>query len=530
MDSRTSRWPPQKPEAVVILATLLGLFLRLIDVPSDLYADELWIVKSSSSSFPVFLQAVLSDWVHPPLFFFFMRWLDGIMGLNEVSGRIAAILFGSLSIPVIYWLGKRLSCKSAGTIAAILLALSPIHIWHSDYGRHYSLFVLLVLLSMVAFVELWRNPRSALWSALFILSNALLVYTHYFGWLLVLVEALSCILFRVMSVRRWLVLHATLGLLYVPWLMVVIPLVSAEPSGGPLVPQVAWLSPPRLLTPVYTIVEFNGGIPVRGAGLAGILLLMGLATLTLKRVIDRSPEGPFVIFLLLSIFVPFVLVFTVSRIVQPLWLPRVMMVSLPAYYLLIAAGSLQFLGHRVGKVLPLVPVAWIIVAASFHMDRPHRLPFELIADYLEKHSSSGDLVIAQNYYLANSLYSYYEGDGAIYQMGDSHISILPDILKVRSVEALLELTELATRVLIVTYLRRDEDLHDQLPASYRSVSQRLFTGKGEDWLNSTRTVTVTVYNRSSTEESKKPLDDRAPDHVHRKETKNPNGAGRWHQG
>lgn len=498
---RTARLRLHEPELLIVVATMFGLFLRLIDLPVDPYADELWIIKSATSSFTIFWQAVLSDWVHPPLYFFILRGLNTILELNDTSGRVVSILFGSLSVPAMYWLGKRLFGKGAGTIAAILLAFSPIHIWHSDYGRHYSLFVLLVILSMLAFVELWRNPRSALWSALFLLFNSLLVYTHYFGWLLVLVETLGCILFRVMSVRKWVILHATLGFFYVPWLMFVIPLAFRESSTGPMIPQLAWLNPPGFLTPVYTVIEFNGAVP--GAGLVGILLLAGLAMLALKRVVERRPEWPLVIFLLMTICVPFVLVYAVSQMVTPIWLPRVMMVSLPAYYLLIAAGCVQFSGHRIGKALPLVPVIWIIVAALFHLNRPHRLPFELVANYLEEHSSKQELIIAQNYYLANSLYNYYEGDGVIYEMGHSHISILPDSLKIEeNAEALLELTKFETRFSFVTYLHLDDAFRDQLLAEYRVVSQDSFTGHSENWLKSMLPITVTIYDRSDAEKSK----------------------------
>ena len=230
--------------------------------------------------------------------------------------------------------------------------------------------------------------------------------------------------------------------------------------------------------------------------------------LALKRVVERGPEWPLVIFLVLSICVPFrFLVYAASRMVTPLWLPRVMMISLPAYYLLIAAGCVQFSGHRIGKALPLVPVIWIIVAALFHMNRPHRLPFELIANYLEKHSSKQELIVAQNYYLANSLYNYYEGDGVIYQMGHEHISILPDSRKIEaSADALLKLTKSETRFLFVTYLHLDDDFRDQLLAQYHVISQESFTGHTENWLRSMQPITVTIYESTDPEKSKKEAD------------------------
>jgi uncharacterized membrane protein len=443
----------------------------------------------------MFINAVLSDWVHPPLFFFLMRALDAIIGLNDATGRIVAIVFGSLSIPTIYWLGQRLFSKNVGTVAAIMLALSPIHVWHSDYGRHYSLFVLLVMLSLLTFVELWRNPKSNRWSILFILTNALLVYTHYFGWLLVLVETVTFALFRIISIRRWLILHATLGLAYVPWMIAVISFVSTDSTGDALIPQVAWLNPPRLITPIMTLIEFHGPIPVPRAGLVSLIMLTGLATLALKRVFDKSSGWPSIILLILSVCIPFVLVFALSWLVQPLWLPRVMMVSLPAYYLLIAVGSLHLSEHRIGLVAPLIPIAWFIVASYFHFDRPHRHPFKLITEYLEKNARAGDLIIAQNYYVANSVYFYYKGDGTIYQIGDSHISILPDARTLANVQALAEISEQVTRVMVVTYLHQNSDIQDHLPEELKIRSEQKFQGKGEDWLKSRTTITVTVYER-----------------------------------
>jgi mannosyltransferase len=195
----------------LFIAMAVGLMLRWYKLSGDLYADEIWITESVKLPFDAFLREVMDDWVHPPLFFFIVRGLGLLFGFHELSGRLVALVAGVLSIPLIAWIGSLSHSRKVGVIAAILLAISPIHIWHSQYGRHYSLFVFFVLLSTATFMKVWQDPRSRLWSSLYVLSSVVLVYTHNFGWLLILCQNVAFILFRFTTVKHWAALQVILG-------------------------------------------------------------------------------------------------------------------------------------------------------------------------------------------------------------------------------------------------------------------------------------------------------------------------------
>jgi hypothetical protein len=63
--------------------------------------------------------------------------------LDELGMRIFPALFGILAIPTLYWVGKRLLGNRAAMFAALLLTLNPMHLYHSQYARYWSLVFLL---------------------------------------------------------------------------------------------------------------------------------------------------------------------------------------------------------------------------------------------------------------------------------------------------------------------------------------------------------------------------------------------------
>ena len=72
-------------------------------------------------------------------------------GISEVSARIPQVIFGTLSIPLIYVTGKCLVNKNIGFLAAIILCFSAFDIDWSRQARMYSQFQFLFLLLMFYF-------------------------------------------------------------------------------------------------------------------------------------------------------------------------------------------------------------------------------------------------------------------------------------------------------------------------------------------------------------------------------------------
>lgn len=128
--------------------------------------------------------------------------------------RLPNVLTGLLIIPVVYGLASRLAGRWAGSVAALCLALSPMHIWHAQSIRGYGLLTLLAGCSLYAAVRLIEGaPRRWWWGLL--AANFAAVWTHWLYVIAIMVELLA--LFLIAPKRR----HETLlwGAIHAIWLL-----------------------------------------------------------------------------------------------------------------------------------------------------------------------------------------------------------------------------------------------------------------------------------------------------------------------
>jgi uncharacterized membrane protein len=455
---------------------LVGLGLRWLQLSGNLYADEVWIIKTAVSPFPDFVQELKEDWVHPPLFHFLVRGWVYFFGLSDLSGRLVALTFGVLSILLIFWLGEWISGVRTGLVAAGLLALSPIHIYYSQYGRHYSLFVFFVLLSMAAFLKVYYQLDNRRYGIFYIFSSILLVYTHYFGWLIVFCQGFFFLFRRFNYFRHWVVLQAIVILSYIPWIFLVAKFASETVSNQQLVPHISWMERPSLWEPVRTLIWFNGLLPIPHQGVLSFLLLGGISLLSLKGIFRKDKYREAILFLFSCVVVPFVLVFVVSRTVQPIWILRAMLVSLPAYYLLIALGSQQ-IGEKASFGLMFIPIIWMSLVCLSYLRNEHRMPYEQIASYLESESEDGIPILVENTYLMNPLFFYYKGKGFLYELWESNISVVSDSNK----GSLSQIEKGGDRLILVTYTPSGQrEIQSKLSSTYRVAKRKEFFGYGED--------------------------------------------------
>ena len=116
------------------------------------------------------------------LYYLLLRfWV--LFGDGEAYIRILSILLGIATLPLVYLLGLRLFGRSAGLIAAFLLALNAFHVQYSLEARSYSLLVLLVTLVSFLFVKCIEQPASRHWF-FYVLASVLAIYSHLFAVLL----------------------------------------------------------------------------------------------------------------------------------------------------------------------------------------------------------------------------------------------------------------------------------------------------------------------------------------------------------
>ena len=141
----------------VVLLTLLvltGLSLRLINLGKPgLALDESFQVVAAKSILETGEPNLPSGEPYPRALLFtkLVAFSYSFLGTNEFAARLPSAVFGTFTIILIFFVGKRLFGTTVGLISAILLAFSPFEIAWSRECRMYAMFQFFFLFGFFAF-------------------------------------------------------------------------------------------------------------------------------------------------------------------------------------------------------------------------------------------------------------------------------------------------------------------------------------------------------------------------------------------
>jgi len=265
------------PRTLVALATLVGLFLRVVVAwRSEVWLDEAYSALLALSDLPG-LFAHLSLDSSPPLYYLVLKAWTFLAPVTPFSLRIPSIFFGCATIPAIWYVASRVHRPATGVVAAWLLAVHPLHILYSEEIRMYSLLALLALAFYFALFDVLRRDGSVLPT---ILAGAGLAYTHYYG--LILVGAGLSVALAAMPSRRLRTFVAGLGIgvAYLPWLPLFLTQLRNSEMVGWMVPF--WTRYPGGVAILRSFQAFLPGgmkyefVPLEGLPFQPAIILLGL--------------------------------------------------------------------------------------------------------------------------------------------------------------------------------------------------------------------------------------------------------------
>ncbi|MDO8657910.1 MAG: glycosyltransferase family 39 protein [Candidatus Levybacteria bacterium] len=175
---------------LILIITLLGGIIRsykLEQVPAGFFCDEAAIGYNAykllttgkdeyGKIFPFFFRS-FGDYRLPIPIYSNIPFIK-IFGLNEFSVRLTAAFFGTLTIPVVYFLVLELfRRKTIAFFTSFFLAISPWHIHFSRFGSEYIYFSFWFSLGLLLFlVGLRKNKKIFLLSFLIFGISS---YTYY---------------------------------------------------------------------------------------------------------------------------------------------------------------------------------------------------------------------------------------------------------------------------------------------------------------------------------------------------------------
>lgn len=177
-----------KKKIILVLILLLSFFLRfykITEIPPSLNWDEASIGYNAYSilktgrdewgqKFPLHFKSY-GEYKLPAQIYFSIPGI-AIFGLNELGVRITPVIYGSLTVLLLYFLAKELFENDLiALLSSFLLAISPWHIQLTRASFESSFSVFWVVMGMWLLVKGFKKPIWWVYSAIpFIIS----VYTY----------------------------------------------------------------------------------------------------------------------------------------------------------------------------------------------------------------------------------------------------------------------------------------------------------------------------------------------------------------
>jgi mannosyltransferase len=316
---------------------VVGTIVRLVALGhKSFWIDEIASVAIARRDTSVFWHFLWHDEGNMGLYYVLLRpWLH--LGYSEGIVRLLSVMPGILSIPVMYFLGKRLFGRETGIIGAGFLALNPCAIAVSQEARAYSFVALGVLASTYLFVLLLEKQSSVLACA-YALVAGLTCYFHYFGVLVPAAHAIS-LAAAPRERRPWKQLWLAAAIIVV-LVMPILWLIHAQDAG-----HISWVGEPSLLE-LYHLGVFlaaSGGKAFGAALLALDLILISFFVCKFV-VVWREHKDDWLrwqyVLLASSLFSPIAITLLVS-IIRPAFYHRFLVICLPGWILMTALGVEQ---------------------------------------------------------------------------------------------------------------------------------------------------------------------------------------------
>lgn len=473
--------------------TLLAALLRLYRLGAEsLWFDEGWSAQVATMEWTT-LRNVLRTQPFP--FYYATLHLWARLGSSEWMLRLLSAMAGTLCVPLLYEIVRFCLGRPSAGFAALILAISPLHIWYSQEARMYALGTLLALGATWAFLRALESGRWGWWGAYACLS-ALAMYAFYYTAFIWIAHGVF-LLYLLWDTRhptaksapadigtieakgqlaRWLIAQASAWLIFAPGARVLLD----QLLGGTWEWVALKYGRPTLRSLLHTGVAFSVGemwnppLTLRWGTFAAFALafLAGVFAFPLSRkrpFFMRLERG--VVFLLLYLVLPVGAIFLLSQF-RPGYLVRYLVIFLPAYSGLLGRGLATLRLRALAWVLfaVLVLVSGLSLGDLYRLEQKEN--WRGLASYIQDQARKQDVIVLVDEDVSAVFGYYYRG--ALPVVGVS--SFLQDQAALGDLAGRLRAGR--SRLWLVMSHTTNEALFEQLAsdARFRLTDERAFTG------------------------------------------------------
>lgn len=385
------------PVMVALLAALVRFW--------GLARESIWLDEATSIMIARMDVRTLIVWVaadiHPPLYYLLLHaWIA--LGQSEFVVRSLSVLFSVGTVAVTWALARELFDSRVALFSALLLALSPLHVFYSQEARMYVAAAMWSTLGSYLLLLALRRGSRAYWLGYF-LANTLALYTHYFAAFALLFQALYALLHiwkgqarPTSALRRWLRSTVGIGIAFLPWLPTLVRQVLG--GGGGWVERA--IGRPSAMSLVDTWLQFSVGLEghlypaaLRRAAyllFAALLFSAVIAALNSRKNASRAGYRDGVLFCIGSVVLPLGLIWLLSQW-KPMYTIRYLLAFLPPYYVCAAAGlrNLRWKGLQLVTAFALLLI--LTAGVWYNYQAPQKPDWRSATAYVVARVQPGDV-------------------------------------------------------------------------------------------------------------------------------------------
>jgi uncharacterized membrane protein len=382
---------------------IIGSVLRLYHLTyQSLWYDELhsMVPTDPQNSISSIIEYAKTD--QPPLFFLYLHLFFKCFGYSEFTGRLASAIIGIIGIPVLYLLGKEIRNEATGLFAAMLTTVNYYQIYYSQDVRFYGMAF---LFSALSFLFLIRIVKNAKWQdyVLYFLTTVALLYTHYYG---IIIFATQALIFPVIVYYRkntrftitTLLTGIAVAIALIPWL----PTVLQDSKIASF-----WIERPSFFFVARYFFDYMGKDYV------SCILFLGLGAMFVKAWM-KNEKSHLQVYLIISLWIilSYGLPFLKSMVGTPLLYIRYTIVTLPAWFILLAIGWESIDSHKIKRIFAAIIFVSSLLNLTWQLnyyDRIEKAQYRQASELVKRENSEALPVYSAfswhwNFYFRNSPY------------------------------------------------------------------------------------------------------------------------------
>ncbi len=383
---------------ILVVVLGIGFFLRLYNLDKEsLWRDEGGSVTAANlKPTKIIKHMMVTKDKHPPLYYLLLHYWIRLFGISEFSIRFLSLIFGILTIFMLYKVADLLFDKGTGILSALLLTLSVFHIKYSQEARMYTMLSFFSALSIYFFIKLLRNKKPANLIC-YILTTIILMYTHYYGFFIIAAQNIYIITLPILTkqasklkLKNWIFLQIILLVLFMPQIKMLIN--QSYQAYGEF-----WVPIPSLSSIKNLFLQYSDS----KSKLLLFLSIFTISAITYLKINNKnkvcnffSIEATKIYLLSLWLLVPIITPLLISLVFKPIFWARYTIGASLVFYLLLGKG----IRNINLKYLKLFIICTLIIISARNIQSYYNQvkneQWRDVAAYIDNQAKIGDIIIS----------------------------------------------------------------------------------------------------------------------------------------